>query len=156
MPMTQVITYYAARPFKALHPPDETGVVVQYNPGDVVPAEEWGASANWLKEAGKIFPTAENVWVDDLPQTVPASEQIHAQHVPEGPYPPSGPDPALHPFEEEEPLVNPLVDENAPFEKGVHYPLHEGAGWYQLSDGSRVRGKVNATAAEAALEGSDE
>lgn len=31
------------------------------------------------------------------------------------------------------------------------YPQHKGAGWYQLSDGSTVRGEAEANAAEAAL-----
>ncbi len=33
------------------------------------------------------------------------------------------------------------------------YPLHKGAGWFALSDGTQVRGKEQAEAAEAALGG---
>ena len=51
---------------------------------------------------------------------------------------------------------NPNVDKTAPVEEGVTYPLHEGAGWYQLSNGEKVRGKDDATAAEAALGEKDE
>lgn len=38
------------------------------------------------------------------------------------------------------------------------YPTHTGGGWYTLSNGERVRGKDNATEAEAQLggNGSDE
>ena len=54
MGATQVITHYASKPFRAEHPIG-SGTIVQYAPGDVVPAGEWGPAANWLKESGKIF-----------------------------------------------------------------------------------------------------
>ena len=153
MGMQQVITYYAARPFPAEHPVG-SGTRVEYKPGDVAPAGEWGAAAEWLKESGKIFPTATNVWVDEEggsgpPPDTQARERRNIGTP--GDTHESGPPAALHPFEMDDSTIH---DESAPVEE-IAYPLHEGAGWYRLSDGSRLRGKVNATAAEAALGGSE-
>ena len=68
MGFQQSISHYAARPFKAEHPIGSGQVGVEYKPGDLVPASEWGPAANWLKESGKIFEAAgEPVRVDDPP-----------------------------------------------------------------------------------------
>lgn len=142
----QVITYIASKPFRAKHPADETGEIVHFKPGDVVPAEQWGASANWLKESGKIFETATVVDVDDVdaPRNDP---QVRAKMI-------IGAIPQEETQVEDDDDSNPLVDESAPVEDFA-YPLHEGAGWYRLSSGDKVRGKDDAIAAEAALGGSE-
>lgn len=147
----QVITYIASKPFRAKHPADETGEIVHFKPGDVVPAEQWGASANWLKESGKIFETATVVDVDDVdaPRNDP---QVRAKMI-------IGAIPGEDKVDSGlpgEPLsaAESLVDESAPVEDFA-YPLHEGAGWYRLSSGDKVRGKDDAIAAEAALGGSE-
>ncbi len=44
-----------------------------------------------------------------------------------------------------------VVDEEAP--EGASYPIAKGAGWYELSDGSSVRGEDNAKAKQAELNG---
>lgn len=36
-------------------------------------------------------------------------------------------------------------------DKADNYPKHTGGGWYELSDGSKVQGKKEATAAEKKL-----
>jgi len=147
-----VATYYAQKPLRAEHPIG-TGTIVEYAPGDVIPAGDWGASANWLVENGRAAVMYNSVWVDDEGgASAPPVEQTQPMNTALGEGAELGPPAAVHPFEGEEPLV----DENAPYEDGVNYPLHEGAGWYQLSDGNRVRGKVNAMAAQAALGDSDE
>ena len=59
-----VTTYYARKPLRAEHPIG-SGTIVEYQPGDVIPAGEWGASANWLVENGRAAEMMDNVWVDD-------------------------------------------------------------------------------------------
>lgn len=41
--------------------------------------------------------------------------------------------------------------EPEPEPEGEEFPVHRGAGWYELSDGSTVRGKDEAQQAEAEL-----
>ncbi len=55
------------------------------------------------------------------------------------------PDPEPEPEVEVDP--EPEAESDDPFE----YPAHQGAGWYLLSNGDRVRGKDDAEAAEAEL-----
>ncbi len=134
-----VSTYYARRPLRAEHPIG-SGTIVSYNPGDVIPAGEWGASADWLVENGKAAEMFDNVWVDD-------GEAV-------------GPPPATQ--VRERPIIGvPQVDRSGLYDEEPEgaegeFPVHEGAGWYLLSSGEKVRGKDNAIAAEAALGGTDE
>lgn len=54
-------------------------------------------------------------------------------------------------------LVSPLGEVELPKEAEViksdtaEYPIHEGAGWYRLSDGEKLRGKKDAEALQAKL-----
>jgi len=147
-----VSTYYARKPLRAEHPIG-SGTIVEYQPGDVIPAGEWGRSASALVENGRAVEMMDNVWVDDgegeAPTSLPPRAFAPAVRSQEGPVIDRS---GLYDKEPE----NPNVDKDAPVEEGVTYPLHEGAGWYQLSNGEKVRGKDDATAAEAALGGTDE
>ncbi len=42
------------------------------------------------------------------------------------------------------------IDEETP-EESVSYPYHEGAGWYRLSNGSKIRGERHAIQAQSEL-----
>ena len=133
-------TYYARKPLRAEHPIG-SGTIVEYQPGDVIPAGEWGASANWLVENGRAAEMFDNVWVDDVP--APQVEQVHERDHRRGDGFESGP-PGV---------VNPNVDESAPkVPYGIEaFPLSEGGGWFRTSDGSRIRGAKNAQAAQDEL-----
>ncbi len=121
-----VSSYYARKPLRAEHPVG-SGSIVEYQVGDVIPAGEWGASAEWLVENGKAALMMDNVWVDDEGASgPPVATQVRPHHI-------IGAD-----------------------EVEVEFPHHEGAGWYRLSNGEKVRGKEDAIAAEAALGGTDE
>lgn len=80
-------SFVAIKPLRAEHPVG-SGKVVEYQPGDVIPASDWGRAADNLVERGKAAMLAVNVPdEDDLVdgdgvQAVPATE-------PE-------PEPALH------------------------------------------------------------
>lgn len=102
-------TYIAIRPLDAEQPVG-SGQVVHYDPGDVVPASEWGAAAASLLEMGRIERLAINV--DSNGVNEPSATQ---------------------PAEPE-------------------FPTHVGAGWYVLSDGTRIRGKVDAHMLQAGLD----
>jgi hypothetical protein len=135
-----VSTYYARKPLRAEHPVG-SGTIVEYKPGDVIPAGEWGPSSAWLVENGKAAEMFDSVWVDDDGEDFGPhpSTQVRKPNV----------------IGATERAENPLYDETSPVED-LSYPVHEGAGWYQLSNGEKVRGKEDATAAEAALGDDDE
>lgn len=135
MGATQVITRYAAKPFKAEHPIG-SGNIVQYQPGDVVPAGDWGPAANWLKEAGKIFEGATVVYTDDEALPVSTVQQVAVK----------------------EPFVNdgsfrsgPPVNEDPSSTPEDVFPQHIGFGSYRLSNGENIKGLENATEAQAAI-----
>lgn len=120
--MTKIVfTYVAVKPLIAEHPVG-SGQIVEYAPGDPIPAGEWGRAADNLVELGKAVRLAVNV--DDDAEA-------------KGADPVSAPEAALHVTGDSEPESE--------------YPVLGGAGWYTLSDGSRVRGKDAAYKAEAAL-----
>lgn len=99
-------TYIAIRPLDAEQPVG-SGRVVHYDPGDIVPASDWGAAAASLLEMGRIERLAVNV-------------DSHGVNEPSATQP--------HPPKPDEP----------------EFPAHVGAGWYVLSNGTRIRGKVDA------------
>ena len=117
-------TYIATFPITVEHPVG-SGEIVRYEPGDVVPAGEWGAAAANLMEMGKIERLQVNV--------SPSGEVVKG----------TGTDrertvPALPVYG-----GDPIVD--------TEFPLHVGAGWFVLSDGTRLRGKDAAHEAEKGL-----
>ena len=117
-------TYIATFPITVEHPIG-SGEIVRYEPGDVVPAGEWGGATANRVEMGKIERLAVNV--------SPSGEIVKAE----------GTDrervvPALPVYG-----GDPIVDNE--------FPLHVGAGWYVLSDGTRLRGKDAAHKAQKEL-----
>ena len=134
-------TYFAAKPIMAVHPPD-SGIEVQYQPGDEIPASEWGRAADNLVEAGKAFRAAKNVWVDD-----PTTEQ---EGDGQGISSAAG-ESALPDTNTEEPNESSAPDVADAAQDPGAFPTHQGGGFYLLSDGSTVKGKQKAFAAEAAL-----
>jgi len=125
--MTVEFGFKAIKPIKAEHPLG-SGIVVSYEPGDEVPASEWGRAAGNLVESGKIMRYARNV------DTVGEDPAV------------STPAPVVDPDTDEDEDGEPVADENSPF------PRNEGGGWYRLSDGERIRGKVKAFHSQAVLD----
>ncbi len=128
MPWVQTFRYFAVKPLKAEHPIG-SGTIVDYKVGEEIPAGEWGRSTDWLVENGKAVRMADNVWSDDG----------------------DGPEP-------EPPSQEPATDEERALAEAVAsgtavYPIAAKAVWFTLSDGSKVRGREQAEAAEAALGG---
>lgn len=174
-------TYIAAKPFLAEHPIG-SGIVVQYNPGDEVPASDWGAATNNMLEMGKIFQTAINVEVPDptddggLGQGDDASSEVALPEVTEDE--PTGEETPADDNRDEllEEIASEVTDESASEEAAQTalndagdapapepevevqaggepetFPMHKGGGNYVLSDGTKVRGKAAAEAAQTAL-----
>jgi hypothetical protein len=110
------------------------GSVVHYEPGDVIPTEVLGRAAGHLILADKVARLAVNVY-DDPPEEKGAGDSPAAEAAPS---PPS----------DDELLDVEMVSE----EGGVaHFPARLAGGIYQLSDGTHVRGKGKAEAAQAEL-----
>lgn len=59
-----VFSYVAVKPIRAEHPVG-SGIIVEYAPGDVIPAGEWGRAADNLVELGKAARLAINVMTED-------------------------------------------------------------------------------------------
>lgn len=141
--------FIAVKPIRAEHPLG-SGQIVEYEPGDAVPAGEWGRAADNLCELGKLVRVAVNV--PDPGDSEPV-QSMGAQ-----PVGLSDPGLAYLAFEgqqlprsaTEEPVLVEDVDDDGEMEV-AEYPVHLGAGLYELSDGSQVKGKAKATKAEAAL-----
>ncbi len=134
-------TYVAVKPITAEHPIG-SGTVITYQPGEEVPAGEWGRAADNLVEVGKVFRTAINVWVDE-----PTAEDGGEQ----------GADVASEGALSEAGVVtgtdgNP--DETSSI--SVNYPEKLGGGYWLLSDGTKLRGKAAALAAQAELDAAAE
>lgn len=117
-------TYIAAKPIRAEHPVG-SGTIVDYKPGDVIPAEEWGRAADALVEMGKAFRTAMNVFSPETNTGAPM----------------------------EAATVQVTVTDGESVSAAGDFPRHVGAGVFELSDGSRVKGKAAAVDAEFALKG---
>lgn len=128
--------FKAIKPFDAEHPIG-SGTMVHYNPGDEVPASEWGRAEGFMVEAGSIMRYAVNV--AEVPGQVTSAPPAAAT-------PPETP--AAPPKEEVAPPAPP--DEEVPDD--ATFPHKQSAGWYALSDGSKVHGKASAIAAQAALD----
>lgn len=134
MTATQIITRYAAKPFKAEHPIG-SNTIVEYKPGDVVPAGDWGPAESWLKESGKIFEGVTIVYTDDEDLPVSAVQQLAVKEYHNDGSVPSGP----------------LVEApGEPVEEG--FPQHIGFGNYRLSTGENIKGQENAHAAQAVID----
>lgn len=110
-------SYVAVKPISAEHPVG-SGKTVDYAPGDIIPAEDWGMAAHNLVELGKAARLAVNVMEED--------DLIGAG------------------FSDE---ASPLHQEVLAFVEDHH----EGSGWYNLSNGERMRGKKPALVAELKL-----
>ena len=144
--------FKAIKPITAWHDEQE----VTFQPGDEVPANEWkGAAVEALIENGKLMRYATNVYEagefggealatqvrsvpmpddrDELVARIADLERLVARL--------SG-----EPVEEEGGSDGSGTGENAPFPRGPD------GGFYELSDGSRVKGKAKALAAQAELD----
>ena len=135
------LDWVALRPFQAEHPIG-SGTVVDYEPGDTVPADDWGVAADHMANADipKIAKMQVNVAdpgdstpVPGTPSTAGLSDPSRAylQHEGQAPL--------------DEPTLEPPED--------ATWPVHIGRGTYQLSDGTRVRTKQAAVEAQANLTG---
>ena len=118
--------WIALKPLTATAP---DGSLVNYEPGDVVPAEDWGRALDHLKEADKIayVYAPSDAWI------LKECEQRGLVH---GELPPPA-----HPKTVEEVIAS-----------GAGFPEHLGFGQFLLSDGSRVKGKQKAIDAQAAID----
>jgi hypothetical protein len=77
-----IYRYFAVKPIRAEHPIG-SGIIVEYQPGDEVPGNDWGRATDNLVELGKIARVAFNV-EDDTEVEVelgPAAVDIKALHV---------------------------------------------------------------------------
>lgn len=145
-----VYSFVAVKPITAEHPIG-SGTIVTYQPGDRIPAGEWGRAADNLLELGKIVRLAENIGMEKIEETPRAQA---------GPGPGlSDPTHAYLAFEGVSPIS--VSDDEEDEDDALHvtedseWPAAGNGGWYTLSDGSRVRGKDAAYEAQAALEAED-
>lgn len=133
-----VFKFVAVKRIVAEHPIG-SGIDVVYEPGDDVPAGEWGRSADNLIEVGKIMRVA--VLVSDENDS------------PEGRAGDTSPPPASEKTADE---VNAeTADEPPPAsspDATPEWPKDHGKGDYELSDGSHVYGQNKARAAQEALD----
>ncbi len=161
-------SWVAKKPFDAEHPPG-SGEVVHYEPGDVVPANDWGQAAHHMEANDKIAQLAVNVL--DPGDTEGAAVPLGEGAVVRTGKGLSDPDREYLAYEGqgkkkrgaaaavlEEPVLEPesmpSAEEivNGPVDEGdVEFPRHLGGGVYELSDGSQVKGRRMAVAAESAL-----
>lgn len=121
--------FIAVVPFDAEHPIG-SGQVVHYNPGDPFPGEDWGNAAHNLVEVGKAVRLAVNIGGGSQPAAAPV--------VPE--------------TELTADQVNVLQASGGAV---TSYPVAGSAGWWTLSDGSKVRGEEAALEAQAELDAED-
>jgi len=128
VPWIQSFRYFAVKPMDAEHPIG-SGTIVHYDVGEEIPGNDWGRSTDWLVENGKAVRMADNVWSDE--GDGPAPEPV-----------------SLEPATDEE-----RANAEAVAAGTATYPIAGKAGWFTLSDGSKVRGQEQAEAAEAALGG---
>ncbi len=144
--------WVARKPFTAEHPLG-TGTIVSYQPGDRVPANDWGQAAHHLEANDKIMRIAINV--SDPGDGI--VEEHASGNAGDGLSDPNRQYLAFEgrqPLADEEPSLEPDDDEDDETggDPGV-FPQHQGNGVYELSDGTTVRGKRRAEAAEEALAG---
>ena len=147
--------YVAVKPIRAGHPPG-TDEIVSYEPGDEVPAGEWGRAADNLVEMGKIVRMGMNVLDEgdegfeeagaNAATGLSDPERAYLAH--EG-FQPGGDGAGVD--ETSEPELVPDGEQEQEAEVAATHPRHMGGGYYELSDGSKIRGKQKAADAEAAL-----
>ncbi len=140
--------FKAIKPILAWHNEQE----MTFQPGDEVPANEWkGAAVEALIENGKLMRYATNVYGPgevggESLSTTPASAL------------PDDRDALLARIDDLERLVarlgvgEPDTLEDLDGGSEESFPRLEGGGFYVLSEGSRVRGKAKAVAAQAELD----
>lgn len=121
--------FVAVVPFDAEHPIG-SGNVVHYNPGDPFPGEDWGNAAHNLVEVGKAVRLAVNIGG--------GSQSVAT---------PSAPDSTEFTAEE--------VNATQAASSVTGYPIAGKAGWFELSDGSKIRGEDAALEAQAELDGEE-
>lgn len=129
--------FKAVKPFDAEHPVG-SGTMVHYNPGDEVPASEWGRAEGFMVEAGTIMRYALNV--AQFPEqiaSIKAAQGTAMENVSIPEAPPGETTPEEAPEIEADPDAT--------------YPIKKGA-WYLLSNGEKIRGKAAALAAQAELD----
>jgi hypothetical protein len=115
---------------------DEDGryVFTDYKSGDEVPAASWGQKVvSRMIEYRRILPVAAGGSATVEPHTPRAAEVPYEA--------PPSPTPTVTSYASDE-----LATER-------EFPYHYGGPWYELSDGTRVKGKQAADLAEAALVG---
>ncbi len=96
MPDPVVWGFKAIKPFNAEHPLG-SGTLVHYDPGDEVPASDWGRAEGFMVEAGTIMRYARNVL--QVPNPLPPTTVEEPVVVPVGePLPPDAEEPVT--FEE--------------------------------------------------------
>ena len=127
-------SWVALKPIRAEHPLG-SGVVVEYMPGDLVPANDWGQAVEHLAANGKIAQIAINVLDPG---------EVAGVAAPPGP-PPTG-------LSDPDRAYLALEGQPGPVEPDGAFPRHLGNGLYELGDGSKVRGKRAALAGQEALE----
>ena len=128
-------SWVALKPIRAEHPLG-SGIVVEYMPGDLVPANDWGQAVEHLAANGKIAQIAVNVL--DPEDAVEVAKR------------PGGPAKGLTDPDRD---YLALEGQPEPIDGGAGaFPRHLGNGLYELGDGSKVKGKRAAQAAQDALD----
>ena len=127
-------SWVALKPIRAEHPLG-SGVVVEYMPGDLVPANDWGQAVEHLAANGKIAQIAVNVL--DPEDAAGAATR------------PGGPAKGLTDPDRD---YLALEGQPGPADPDGAFPRHLGNSVYELGDGSKVKGKRAALAGQAALD----
>ncbi len=138
---TIVFGFKAIKPIRAEHPVG-SGTIVTYQPGEEVPAGDWGRAMDALVEQGKIMRYATNVYEPgelggSAPPVTLVQKETDEFGVPSGPWEPTG---------------ESLETSGPSSPSGEMYPQALSGGTFLLSDGSKVRGKKAAVTAQAALD----
>lgn len=142
--------FKAVRPFDAEHPVG-SGKMVHYDPGDEVPASDWGRAEGFMVEAGTIMRYARDIATvpNPLPPPPDPSTQLDPP-VPTANDVPPEPEPVAEEQGDGDQETETAPDIEVP--EDATFPHGAGGGWFVLSDGERVRGKAAAIAAQAALD----
>lgn len=155
--------WIAKKPLRAEHPLG-SGTIVEYQPGDRVPANDWGQAAHHLEANDKIAQVAINVADpgddvagarDPSPPPYGLSDPTRQFLAYEGQAPVALEEPTLEPDDGEDADETALADElddDVEKDAAVGFPVHQGGGMYELSDGSTVRGKQRAVEAQQQLD----
>ncbi len=147
-------SWVALKPIRAEHPLG-SGTEVEYQPGDLVPANDWGQAVHHLEANGKIAQVAVNVLdPEDASGLASRPGGVPGKGL-------SDPDREFLAYEgqskKKKAVAEPkLAKEDSDGDEPVttdesEFPHHLGAGLYELSDGSQVKGKFRAREAQATL-----